>query len=36
MHMSNLRRKLPLLSTGVERIQTVRGIGYQLLQLREE
>ncbi|WP_224784942.1 response regulator transcription factor [Marinihelvus fidelis] len=29
MHMSNLRRKLGPLADGRERIQTVRGIGYQ-------
>lgn len=35
MHMSNLRKKLPLSAQGQERIQTVRGIGYQLIQLSE-
>ena len=29
MHVSNLRRKLGLTSSGAERIETVRGIGYQ-------
>lgn len=31
MHVSNLRRKLGPLSDGRERIETVRGIGYQLI-----
>jgi two-component system response regulator CpxR len=29
MHVSNLRRKLGLTSNGAERIETIRGIGYQ-------
>ena len=29
MHVSNLRRKLGLTSDGAERIETIRGIGYQ-------
>jgi len=29
MHVSNLRRKLGLTSKGTERIETIRGIGYQ-------
>ena len=29
MHVSNLRRKLGLTSNGHERIETIRGIGYQ-------
>lgn len=29
MHVSNLRRKLGLSSDGTERIETIRGIGYQ-------
>jgi DNA-binding response OmpR family regulator len=33
MHISNLRRKLGLLPTGEERIQTVRGVGYLYTQL---
>jgi two-component system response regulator CpxR len=28
MHISNLRKKLGPLPGGVERIQTVRGVGY--------
>ena len=32
MHVSNLRRKLGPLADGGERINTVRGIGYQYLQ----
>lgn len=32
MHVSNLRRKLGTLADGRSPIQTVRGIGYQLLQ----
>ena len=32
MHVSNLRRKLGTLSDGRSPIQTVRGVGYQLLQ----
>ncbi|TDY00522.1 response regulator transcription factor [Thiohalophilus thiocyanatoxydans] len=32
MHVSNLRRKLGSLSDGRSPIQTVRGVGYQLLQ----
>ena len=34
MHLSNLRRKLGTLDDGRSPIQTVRGIGYQLLQER--
>jgi len=29
MHVSNLRRKLGLAVDGTERIETIRGIGYQ-------
>lgn len=32
MHVSNLRRKLGTLSDGRSPIQTIRGVGYQLLQ----
>ena len=31
MHVSNLRRKLGPLADGVERIKTVRGVGYQYI-----
>lgn len=31
VHISNLRRKLPALPDGRDRIDTVRGVGYQLL-----
>ena len=33
MHVSNLRRKLGPLGDGGDRIKTVRGIGYQYLQM---
>ncbi|MFB0954976.1 MAG: helix-turn-helix domain-containing protein [Aeromonadaceae bacterium] len=33
-HVSNLRQKLGLLADGRSPIQTVRGIGYQLLDAR--
>jgi two-component system response regulator CpxR len=29
MHVSNLRRKLGLAKDGTERVETIRGIGYQ-------
>jgi two-component system response regulator CpxR len=32
MHISNLRRKLGPAASGAERIQTVRGVGYQYLR----
>ena len=34
VHISNLRQKLGLLADGRSPIQTVRGIGYQLLVAR--
>ncbi len=34
MHVSNLRRKLPPLPDGRDRIETVRGTGYQLICAR--
>ncbi len=34
VHVSNLRQKLGLLADGRSPIQTVRGIGYQLLDAR--
>lgn len=34
MHISNLRRKLGTLADGRERIETIRGVGYQLLSAR--
>ena len=34
MHVSNLRRKLPPLADGRDRIETVRGTGYQLVRAR--
>jgi two-component system response regulator CpxR len=33
MHVSSLRRKLGALPDGGERIQTVRGIGYQYVRV---